>query len=84
MSLMDYPVSSIVNSANLRGYRTVRLEAAYPDKAEYHNEYHMVEHVFVAALRHYYVGAGAINATWNSGGRDAVDFILLSVKIYGK
>jgi hypothetical protein len=72
MSLMAYPDTSIVDSVAYRGRRAVRLEPVSLDK----DAYHMVEYVFVRAFRHYFVGAGARNGNWDSGGKDAVDAIL--------
>jgi hypothetical protein len=72
MSLMAYPDTSLVDSVAYRGRRAVRLESVSLDK----DTYHMVEYVFVRAFRHYFVGAGAKNANWDSGGKDTVDAIL--------
>jgi hypothetical protein len=75
--LVDYPSSTMRQRSYFVGRDAVRLEAVSPEDGEYH----IIEYVFVAGLRQFYVGAGATNETWDKGGADSVDAILQNVKI---
>jgi hypothetical protein len=77
LDLMDFPPSTEVESSMLMGRNAVRIEGVSPSD----DGFRTVDYVIIAGLRHFYVGAGAANSIWESGGADVVFDILNNAKV---
>jgi hypothetical protein len=77
ISLMGFPPSTLVQPSTIMGRDAIRIEGVSSEAADYHT----IDYAFAAALRPFYVGAGASNSIWDAGGSDAVYDILESVKV---
>ena len=75
--LMDFPPSTLIERGTIMGRDAVRIEGVSPDSTGYRT----LDYVFVAGFRHFYVGAGATNSTWDTGGADFVYDVLQTVKV---
>ena len=76
MSFVGYPSATSTQPAMLAGQRGVRLEAIHPGD----DNYHVVEYAVTVGFRHVFIGAGAKNSLWSSGGSQAVESILSSIE----
>jgi hypothetical protein len=77
IALMGLPPSTLVAGAMFMGRNAVRIEGVSPDDEDFRT----IDFVFIAGLRHFYVGAGATGSSWGSGNADTVFDILNSVKV---
>ncbi len=77
MAVMDFPPSTLVEDSTMLGRSALRMEGVSPES----DAYHTVDFVFIAGLRHFFVGAGAANSVWDAGGSDTVYAIIQSAKL---